>query len=66
MYLHPEVVSFYGQVQEQEKNGVIKRKVWPGNNSHSQVDNSNGGDNSTSGEDEGGTEEGSGGTSGDA
>ncbi|KAF9323089.1 hypothetical protein BGZ91_003840 [Linnemannia elongata] len=66
VYLHPEVVSFYGQVQEQEKNGVIERKVWPGNNSHSQVDNSNEGDNSTSGGDEGGTEEGSGGTSGDA
>ncbi|KAF9549651.1 hypothetical protein EC957_003187 [Mortierella hygrophila] len=66
VYLHPEVVSFYDQVQEQEKNGVLERKVWPGNNSHSQVDDSNGGKNSSSGGDGGGTGEGSGGTSGDA
>ncbi|KAK3819264.1 MAG: protein-tyrosine phosphatase-like protein [Linnemannia elongata] len=68
VYLHPEVVSFYEQVQEQENNGVLERKVWPGNNSHSQVDNSGGGDNSScgAGGGGGGTGEGSGGTSGDA
>ncbi|KAG9062525.1 hypothetical protein KI688_005440 [Linnemannia hyalina] len=66
VYLHPEVVSFYDQVQEQEKNGVLERKVWPGNNSHSQVDNNNGSNDSSSGGGGGRTGECSGGTSGDA
>ncbi|KAG0290033.1 hypothetical protein BGZ96_006501, partial [Linnemannia gamsii] len=50
VYLHPEVISFYEQVQEQEKNGTLERKVWPGNDSHTQVhvDSNNAGDNSNS------------------
>lgn len=71
MYLHPEVISFYEQVQEQEKNGALERKVWPGNNSHIQIhsDSNNRIDNSSSsvGGDEGnGTGAGSCGSGGDA
>ncbi|KAF9129471.1 hypothetical protein BG015_004143, partial [Linnemannia schmuckeri] len=69
VYLHPEVVSFYEQVLEQENNGTLERKTWPGNNTH--IDNSDGSDNSSgSSSDEvgagGGTGVGSGGTGGDA
>ncbi|KAG0214886.1 Meiotic Sister-Chromatid recombination aldehyde dehydrogenase, partial [Mortierella sp. GBA43] len=30
IYLHPEVILFYEQVQEQEGNGAITRRSWPG------------------------------------
>jgi hypothetical protein len=71
VYLHPEVISFYEQVQEQEKNGILKRKDWPGNNSHIQADvdidiGSNNSSNNVGGREGGGTGEGNCGRGGDA
>ncbi|KAF9124685.1 hypothetical protein BGW39_007972 [Mortierella sp. 14UC] len=34
VYLHSEVISFYEQVLDQEKNGAIERKVWPDHTGH--------------------------------
>ncbi|KAF9910038.1 hypothetical protein EC991_007369 [Linnemannia zychae] len=58
VYLHPEVISFYKQVQDQEKDGTLVRKVWPSPTDH--VNSSSTGQ----GEGQGGTEETDGGTGG--